>query len=89
MEMLSALEKKIESLILLIKQQKQENEKLLQENNLLLAKKEELENQVRQLEGSLLKEAKQVEKELTQEREATRQVVDDLIKSIDSLISAG
>ncbi len=44
---------------------------------------------MRQLEGSLLKEAKQVEHELTQERETTKQAVDDLIKSIDDLIESG
>ena len=71
-----------ENLITLIKYQKEENSKLSKENV-------ELKDQVRQLEGSLLKEAKQVEQELTQERETTRQAVDDLIKSIDDLIESG
>lgn len=82
MEMLSALEKKVENLIALIKRQKEESSRLNAEN-------QELKDQVRKLEGSLLKEAKQVEKELTEEREATRQVVDDLIRSIDELIESG
>lgn len=82
MEMLSALEKKVENLITLIKRLKDEGSKLGKEN-------QELREQVRQLEGSLLKEAKQVELELTEERETTKQVVDDLIKSIDDLIESG
>lgn len=82
MEMLSALEKKVENLITLIKRLKDEGSRLGQEN-------QELREQVRQLEGSLLKEAKQVEIELTEERETTRQAVDDLIKSIDDLIESG
>ena len=82
MEMLSALEKKVENLIAFIKQQKEENSRLKAENQGLL-------EQVRQLEGSLLKEAKQVEKELTAERETTRRAVDDLIRSIDELIESG
>ena len=79
MEMLSTLEKKIESLITIIKKQKDETSQLKLKNAHLV-------DQVRQLESSLLKEAKQVEQELTKERETTRQAVDDLIKSIDDLI---
>jgi hypothetical protein len=82
MEMLSALEKKVENLITLIRHQKEENSRLKAEN-------QGLGDQIRQLEGSLLKEAKQVEQELTDERETTRQAVDDLIKSIDELIESG
>lgn len=82
MEMLSALEKKVENLITLIKRLKDESSRLSKENH-------ELREQVRQLEGSLLKEAKQVEQELTEERETTRQAVDNLIKSIDELIESG
>jgi predicted RNase H-like nuclease (RuvC/YqgF family) len=82
MEMLSALEKKVENLITLIRHLKDENINLGKDN-------QELKDQVRQLEGSLLKEAKQVEHELTQERETTKQAVDDLIKSIDDLIESG
>lgn len=82
MEALSALEKKIEDLIVLVKRQKEENSRLK-------AERQELDDKVRQLEGSLLKEAKQVERELTEERETTRQAVDDLIKSIDELIATG
>ena len=82
MEMLSALEKKVENLITLIKRLKDEGSQLSKEN-------QELREQVRQLEGSLLKEAKQVELELTEERETTKQAVDNLIKSIDDLIESG
>lgn len=82
MEVLSALEKKVESLILLIKRLKEENLRLGNDN-------QGLREQVRQLEGSLLKEAKQVEKELTEERKVTQRAVDDLIKSIDELIESG
>lgn len=82
MEVLSALEKKIETLIVLIKQQKEENSRLRAEN-------QDLSDKVSQLQGSLLKEAKQVEKELTVERETTRRAVDDLLKSIDELMQSG
>ncbi len=82
MEVLSALERKIETLIACIKQQKEENSRLRAEN-------QDLNDKVSQLQGSLLKEAKQVEKELTVERETTRRAVDDLIKSIDELMQSG
>ena len=82
MDVLSTLEKKIEDLIGLIKRQKEENSRLNSENI-------DLQDRIRQLEGSLLKEAKQVERDLKQERETTRQAVDELIKSIDELIESG
>ena len=82
MEMLTVLEKKIESLVDFIKRQKEDISRYQAEN-------QELKGRVGQLETALLKEAKRVEQELTQERTATRQAVDDLIKSIDDLIDGG
>jgi len=82
MEMLHALEQKIESLVELIKRQKVEIARLEDENRELLSR-------VNQLESALLHEAKKVELELKEERLATRQVVDELIKNIDELIENG
>ena len=82
MEMLHALEQKIESLVELIKRQKVEIARLEDENRELLSR-------VNQLETALLHEAKKVELELKEERLATRQVVDELIKNIDELIENG
>ena len=82
MEMLRALEQKIESLVELIKRQKEEAAKLVDENR-------ELSSRISQLESALLHEAKKVELELKEERSATRQVVDELIKNIDDLIENG
>ena len=80
--MLTVLEKKIEALVDFIKRQKEEISRLQADN-------QELKGRVGQLETALLKEAKRVEQELTQERTTTRQAVDDLIKSIDELIDGG
>ena len=82
MEILHALEQKIESLIELIKHQKEESLKLSQDNQELLVR-------VNQLESALLHETKKVELELKNERSFTHKVVDDLIKSIDELIENG
>jgi len=82
MEILHALEQKIESLVELIKREKEEAAKLSGENRELLSR-------INQLESALLHEAKKVELELKEERSATRQVVDELIKNIDDLIENG
>ncbi len=82
MEMLRALEQKIESLVELIKRQKEETINLVDENR-------ELSSRINQLESALLHEAKKVELELKEERSATRQVVDEIIKNIDDLIENG
>ena len=71
MEVLSVLEKKIASLIELIKQLRAENELLAQSNA-------QLKDQIEKLQASLL--------ERPQELALTRAAVDDLIKNIDFLI---
>lgn len=82
MEMLRALEQKIEGLVELIKKQKVEIANLENENREHLAK-------INQLESALLHETKKVELELKEERTAARKVVDELIKNIDDLIEDG
>ena len=82
MEILSALEKKIEGLVELIRALREENSKISKEN-------QELQIKMSQLEEALLKESGRIELELSEERSTTRRVVDDLIKSIDSLIENG
>jgi len=78
MQALKLLEEKIASLIELIKELKNENAKLAEENA-------QLEVKVKSLEDSLKDDVKQSDK-LTEEKELTRLAVDDLIKSIDSLV---
>ena len=82
MEILSALEQKIESLVGLIKRQKEELSCLTLEN-------QELKSRVSQLETALLNETTKSEQELKNERSCARQAVDDLIKNIDALIDGG
>lgn len=77
-EKLNLLERKIVSLIELLKAEKELNSKLTQE-------KEELAAQLSALENSLLKGTKSIE-ELNQERVLTKMVVDELISSIDRLV---
>lgn len=80
METLSILEKKVVSLIDTIKQLKAENDRLVEENA-------QLAERVIMLEGAVHADAKRTE-ELDQEKALTKMVVDDLIKSIDSLIES-
>ncbi len=78
METLSVLEKKVISLIDIIKELKAENARLVEENTQLAA-------QLSSMEKSVTVDAQRVE-ELDQEKALTKLVVDDLIKSIDTLI---
>ena len=78
MEVLNVLEKKIASLIDMIKELKSEKALLIEENLML---REKLDN----FESSLLTREKNVE-ERDQEIVLTKMVVDDLIKSIDLLV---
>lgn len=78
LEKLNVLEKKVASLIELIKAEKAANVLLMEENEVLSGRLEALEN-------SLLKESKSIE-ELNQERAMTRMMVDELISSIDKLV---
>lgn len=78
MEVLNVLEKKIASLIEMIKELKAEKALLIEENL-------ELKQRLDSFESSLLSREKNVE-ERTQEIVLTKMVVDDLIKSIDLLV---
>lgn len=78
METLSVLEKKVASLIDIIRQLKAENVRLLEENAQLASK-------LTMMQGVVHEDAKRVE-ELDQEKALTKMVVDDLIRNIDSLV---
>lgn len=78
MEVLNVLEKKVTSLIELIKSLKADKIALEEENCLLRSKLENLEN-------TMLVQEKR-EKDWNQEIELTKMAVDDLIKSIDILV---
>ncbi len=99
MEVLGVLEDKIRSLVTLVKELKANNEALQSEKERFEAENEELkaenakfsednaqlETQLKGIEESILSESNQV-KELDQERSLTRAALDDLIKSIDTLV---
>ncbi|NBQ17217.1 cell division protein ZapB [bacterium] len=75
MEMLGVLEKKIESLVELLKELKSENS-LIKDENLSLKEK------VSQLETSLLHASERFK----EENSSAKKIVDNLIAGIDSLI---
>ncbi len=75
---LGLLEEKVIQLIEMIRILKDENVSLKNKNK-------DLQNQLKALEGSLVAETKDLE-ELSQEKMMTKMIVDDLIKSIDSLV---
>jgi hypothetical protein len=79
-EALSILEKKVVSLIDIIRQLKAENARLIEENVQLASK-------LTLMQGAVHEDAKRVE-ELDQEKALTKMVVDDLIKNIDSLVES-
>ncbi len=78
MNVLKVLEEKLVCLAELVKELKTENAKLAEENAQLSA-------ELIMLQNSLKDDCKRID-ELKQEKELTRLVVDDLIKSIDSLV---
>ena len=78
LEKLSILEKKIASLLEMLKQEKEINAKLNQE-------KEELLKRLDNAESTLLKETQDLEF-LNQERSLTKDVVDELIRNIDNIV---
>ncbi len=78
METLSVLEKKVVSLIEIIKQLKAENTRLVEENA-------QLADKITMMQISAADDAKRAE-EFDQEKALTKTVVDALIKNIDSLI---
>jgi hypothetical protein len=79
METLQILEKKVETLIHFIRELKAKNVQLLEKNTVLTEKLETIER-------SLLTENEFIEK-LNQEKNVTKIVVDDLIKSIDTMLT--
>lgn len=99
MEVLSILQEKIEALIAVIKNLKKDNAAFCKENEALKNENDELmaENakiaegnaqltaQLRSIENSILVESDNL-KELKKERSSTKSVLDELIKSIDSIV---
>lgn len=99
MELISILEEKIKALISMVKSTKEEydalqfkydllkseNSDLRTENDKLAEDNAQLIFQLSTIEKSVLKETGHVQ-ELTEERCMTRSALDDLIKSIDSLV---
>jgi len=77
-EKLGILEEKINSVLELLKTEKELNIKLQQEKNELIAR-------LNILEATLTQESQNLD-QLNQERFLTRDVVDELIKNIDRLI---
>jgi len=75
---LTLLEEKVIRLVEMIKNLKQANQSLQEEN-------QQLKHQLLKTESSLVAETKDLE-ELSQEKMLARMLVDDLIKSIDSLV---
>ena len=88
MEMLSVLEKKIQDLIIVVKNLQEENQVLCNQKSALEAQVASLGEQVFRLEESLLKETESFQV-LCQENSSAQQVVDELIANIDSLIQDG
>lgn len=75
---LTLLEEKVIRLVDMVKSLKLSNQAFQEENQML-------KNQLMKTESSLVAETKDLE-ELSQEKMMTRMIVDDLIKSIDSLV---
>jgi len=75
---LTLLEEKVVRLVEMVKTLKQANQSLQEENQML-------KHQLMKTESSLVAETKDLE-ELSQEKMMARLLVDDLIKSIDSLV---
>ncbi len=78
METLQILEQRITQLISLVKKLQEENSGLIQEHSQVLEKLEFLER-------SMLQDNNDLEK-LNKEREQAKHTVDELIKSIDTLV---
>jgi len=75
---LTLLEERVIRLVDIVKSLKLANQSLNEENQML-------KHQLMKVESSLVAETKDLE-ELSQEKMMTRMLVDDLIKSIDSLV---
>ncbi len=99
MEVLLVLEEKIKTLVAIVKSLKEQNDllqskydslnaghaELKAENEKLAEGNAQLTSQLKTIENTILKETGHVQ-ELTEERSMTRLVLDDLIKSIDSIV---
>lgn len=79
MEALEILEKKLASLVELVSQLRNDNARLTKENN-------QLQGRVKELEASGAKDSNYIEK-LKQDKALTKNVVEDLIKNIDQLVT--
>jgi len=75
---LTLLEEKVIRLVQMVKTLKQSNQSFQEENQML-------KHQLMKVESSLVSETKGLE-ELSQEKMMTKMIVDDLIRSIDSLV---
>jgi regulator of replication initiation timing len=82
MEALHVLEQKIGQLVALIREIKAENSELQTCNKALEVKNQELQKTIDTMEISLLSNKESV----LEEAELTKHAVDELIKSIDSLV---
>lgn len=85
LEKLNLLEKKIASLVDLLKAEKELTTKLTEEKNMLAEEKNQLLARLDIVEGSLLKGTQNIE-ELHEQQKLTKMVVDELIHSIDRLV---
>lgn len=92
MEALGLLENKIKNLVELATklqgesaQLKTENSRLIDENCKLSGLVDSLQGQLESFRGSIAENSKNLD-EMSQEKALTKMVVDDLIKSIDSLV---
>ena len=85
MNALGLLEGKIKVLLELASKLKDENTKLKAEKKELLQKNEEFEKKIKSFECAVVQNSKNLD-ELSHVKELTKVVVDDLIKSIDSLV---
>ena len=80
LERLQVLESKIAQIIDLLHTEREKTTQLLEEKNAL-------SERIEAMESSLLKETKSIE-ELSQERVLTKQMVDELIDTIDQLVES-
>lgn len=82
---LTLLEEKVIRLVDMVKTLKLSNQSFQEKNQSLEAENQMLKNQLMKTESSLVAETKDLE-ELSQEKMMTKMILDDLIKSIDSLV---
>ena len=82
---LSLLEERVVRLVDMVKASKLESQTYKQENQSLQEENQMLKHQLMRAESSLVTETKDLE-ELSQEKMMTKMILDDLIRSIDSLV---